>query len=166
MADIGSIDVKARAWLEEIEPRHWSRHAFDPSIKCDHVTNNMTKAFNSMLKDFRARTYLSLMEFIRRMVMTRFQQRKEDCSKWKSDIPPTVNKKIVENSEESRILKILHAGEGKYKIMGLTRAYTANLLEKTCECGQWQIIGVLAVMHWLVLDTVMDWVIYVVLRTA
>ncbi|KAK1559830.1 hypothetical protein Q3G72_018876 [Acer saccharum] len=142
MADIGSIDVKARAWLEEIEPRHWSRHAFDPSIKCDHVTNNMTEAFNSMLKDFRARTYLSLMEFIRRMVMSRFQQRKEDCNKWKNDIPLTVNKKIVENSEESRILKILHAGEGKYEMMGLTRAYTANLLEKTCECGQWQISGV------------------------
>ncbi|TXG69669.1 hypothetical protein EZV62_004604 [Acer yangbiense] len=60
---------------------HWPhasiRHAFDPSIKYDHVTNNMHEAFNSMLKDFRARTYLNLMEFIRRMVMTRFQVRNE-----------------------------------------------------------------------------------------
>ncbi|TXG48421.1 hypothetical protein EZV62_027715 [Acer yangbiense] len=117
-------------------------HAFDSSIKCDHVTNNMTEAFNSMLKDFRARTYLNLMEFIRRMVMTRFQVRKKGCGKWKSELPPTVNKKIVENSVESRILKIIHAGEGKYELMGLSRTYTAKLQEKICECGAWQISGV------------------------
>ncbi|KAK1570588.1 hypothetical protein Q3G72_004156 [Acer saccharum] len=142
MRDIGLVSMKAQAWLCEIETENWCRHAFDPSIKCDHVTNNMTEAFNSMLKDFRARTYLNLLEFIRRMVMTRFQVRKEGCGKWKSEIPPTINKKIVENSVESRVLQLIHAGEGKYELMGVNRAYTANLQEKTCECGAWQINGV------------------------
>ncbi|TXG72825.1 hypothetical protein EZV62_001404 [Acer yangbiense] len=86
-----------------------------------------------------ARTYLNLMEFIRRMVMTRFQVRKEGCGKWKSELPPTMNKKIVENSVESRILKIIHAEEGKFELMGLSRAYTAKLQENICECGAWQI---------------------------
>ncbi|TXG61429.1 hypothetical protein EZV62_012792 [Acer yangbiense] len=67
---------------------------------------------------------------------------KEGCGKWKSEIPPTVNKKIVENSADSRILQLIHAGEGKYELMGLNRPYTANLQEKTCECGAWQISGV------------------------
>ncbi|TXG46980.1 hypothetical protein EZV62_026274 [Acer yangbiense] len=142
MADIGVVSVGAKAWLQEIEPKHWSRHAFEPSIKCDHVTNNMTEAFNSLLGEYRVRTYLSLLEYIRRLVMTRFQQRKEDCSRWKSEFPPTVNKKIVKASLESRVLKMIHAGEGEYEMLDLTRAYTAKLRDATCECGQWQISGV------------------------
>ncbi|KAK2641619.1 hypothetical protein Ddye_023382 [Dipteronia dyeriana] len=66
--DIGSINSQAMAYLAATEPCHWSRHAFDKSIKCDHVTNNMIEDFNSMLKDFRAMTYLGLMEYIKKMV--------------------------------------------------------------------------------------------------
>ncbi|KAK1587071.1 hypothetical protein Q3G72_009219 [Acer saccharum] len=114
------------------------RHVFDASIKCESVTNNMIEAFNSMLKDFRPMTYLQLMEFIRRLVMSKFQSRKDEGKSWKTDIPPCVNKKISENSEESRTLRTLHSGAGKYEMLGVGRAYTANLHEKTCECGQWQ----------------------------
>ncbi|KAK3229106.1 hypothetical protein Dsin_000987 [Dipteronia sinensis] len=72
MANICTVSADAKAWLEEIEPKHWSRHAFDPNIKCDHVTNNMTEAFDSLLGDYRVMTYLSLLEYIRRLVITRF----------------------------------------------------------------------------------------------
>ncbi|TXG56923.1 hypothetical protein EZV62_018236 [Acer yangbiense] len=142
MTDISIVSVGAKAWLEEIEPKHWSRHAFEPSIKCDHVTNNVTETFNSLLGDYMVRTYLNLLEYIRRLVMIRFQQRKEDCTKWKSKFPLTVNKKIVKASLKSRILKIIHVGEGEYEVLGLTRAHTAKLKSATCECGQWQISGV------------------------
>ncbi|KAK2658141.1 hypothetical protein Ddye_011193 [Dipteronia dyeriana] len=142
MTDIGTVSADAKAWLEEIEPKHWSRHAFDPNIKCDHVANNMTEAFNNLLGDYRVRTYLSLLEYIRRLVMTRFQQRKEDCQRWKTEFPPSVNKKIVQASLDSRILTMIHAGEGEYEMLGLTRAYTTKLQDASCECGQWQINGV------------------------
>ncbi|TXG63993.1 hypothetical protein EZV62_010987 [Acer yangbiense] len=142
LEDISTINPEAMAYLAAIEPCHWSRHAFDNSIKCDHVTNNMTEAFNSMLKDFRARTYLGLMEYVRRMVMSRFQLRKEECSRWGNDIPPAVSKKIKENSVECRILRTLHSGQAKYEMLGLNRAYTTNLNDKTFECGQWQVSGV------------------------
>ncbi|TXG62183.1 hypothetical protein EZV62_013546 [Acer yangbiense] len=100
------------------------------------------KAFNSMLKDCRSKNYLGLMEYIRRMVMSRFQLRKEECSRWGTVIPLAVNKKIKENSVECRVLRTLHSGQGKYEMLGLNRAYTANLNDKTCECGQWQVSGV------------------------
>ncbi|KAL5760767.1 hypothetical protein ACOSQ2_019605 [Xanthoceras sorbifolium] len=79
MAKIERIDIDARTWLDKIDTLHWSRHAFDQSIKYDHVTNNMTESFNSMLGDHKAKTFLQLLEFIRRMVMKRFQKRKEEC---------------------------------------------------------------------------------------
>ncbi|KAK3228568.1 hypothetical protein Dsin_000449 [Dipteronia sinensis] len=139
LQDIGSINPQARAYLAAIELCHYSMHTFDNSIKCDHMTNNMTEAFNIMFKYFRSRTYLGLMEYIRRMVMNRFQLRKEECSRWGNGIPLAVNKKIKDNSVECRILRTLHSGEGKYEMLGLNRAYTANLNDKTCEGGQWQV---------------------------
>ncbi|KAK2642855.1 hypothetical protein Ddye_024618 [Dipteronia dyeriana] len=136
LQNIDSINPHAMAYLAAIKTCHWSKLAFDNSIKCDHVTNNMTEAFNSMLKDFRAMTYLGLMEYIRRMVMNRFQLRKEDYSRLGNGIPPPVNKKIKENSVKCRILRTLHSSQGKYEMLGLNRAYTADLNDKTCKCGQ------------------------------
>ncbi|KAL5757169.1 hypothetical protein ACOSQ2_021915 [Xanthoceras sorbifolium] len=78
----------------------------------------MTKSFNSMLGDHRARTYLQLLEYIRRMIMRQFQQRMEDC--------------ILKASKESRILRMLSAGNEEYELLGETMAY----------CGAWQISGV------------------------
>ncbi|KAK2658433.1 hypothetical protein Ddye_004966 [Dipteronia dyeriana] len=121
MTDICTVSADAKAWLEEIELKHYSRHAFDPNMKCDNVTNNITEAFNSLLGDYRVRAYLSLLEYIRRLVMTRFQQRKEDCQRWKTEFPPSVNKKIVQASLDSRILTMIHAGEREYEMLGLTR---------------------------------------------
>ncbi|TXG57121.1 hypothetical protein EZV62_018434 [Acer yangbiense] len=142
MANIRDVSMDARLWLNEIEAKHWSRHAFDPSIKCDHVTNNMTESFNSMLGDHRARTYLNLIEFIRRMVMKRFQERKEECSRWKTEIPPNVSSKVLKASKESRILRMINAGDGEYELIEYSTTYVVKLGSFTCDCGAWQISGV------------------------
>ncbi|KAK2661843.1 hypothetical protein Ddye_000417 [Dipteronia dyeriana] len=62
---IGEVDPKAKQWLMKIDPHCWSRFGYDQYIRCDHVTNNMTEAFNNMFGTHRAQTYLQLMEFIR-----------------------------------------------------------------------------------------------------
>ncbi|KAL5803156.1 hypothetical protein ACOSQ4_031461 [Xanthoceras sorbifolium] len=142
MAEIGMVDIDAKTWLDKIDPIHWSRHAFDQSIKCDHITNNMTESFNSMLGDHRAKTFLQLLEFIRRMVMKRFQKRKEKCLGWKTEIPPSVSKKILIASKDSRILGMLSAGNGEYELLDETRAYVVKINEATCECGGWQVSGI------------------------
>ncbi|KAL5779258.1 hypothetical protein ACOSQ2_009995 [Xanthoceras sorbifolium] len=142
MAEIGRVNIDARTWLDKINPIHWSRHAFDQSIKCDHVTNNMTESFNSMLGDHRAKTFLQLLEFIRRMVMKRFQKRKEECLGWKIEIPPSVSKKILMASKNSRILRMLSAGNGEYELLDERRAYVVKINQATCECGGWQVSGI------------------------
>ncbi|KAL5764588.1 hypothetical protein ACOSQ2_017182 [Xanthoceras sorbifolium] len=94
----------------------------------------MTESFNSILGDHRARTYLQLLEYIRRMIMRQVQQRMEDCVNWKSDLPPTVNSKILKASKESRILRMLSAGNGEYEfgvpcshvMAGISHIYGVN----------------------------------------
>ncbi|TXG53072.1 hypothetical protein EZV62_022241 [Acer yangbiense] len=60
MDEIGVINHAAHSWLQEIEPKHWSR----------------------------ASSYLDLLEFIMRMVMRKFQERNEECEQWNSVLPP------------------------------------------------------------------------------
>ncbi|KAK3190002.1 hypothetical protein Dsin_029563 [Dipteronia sinensis] len=127
MANIRDVSMDARLWLNKIKTKHWSRHAFDPSIKCDHVTNNMTKSFNSMLGDHRAKTYLNLVEFIRRMVIRRFQERKEECGRWKIEISPNVISKVLKVSQEIRILKLINVGDEEYELFEYSRTYVVKL---------------------------------------
>ncbi|TXG50991.1 hypothetical protein EZV62_023515 [Acer yangbiense] len=140
--EIGAINPDAKSWLQEIEPKHWSRHAYDQVIRCDHVTNNMTEAFNSMLGTHRAFSYLDLLEFIRRMVMRKFQERKKECEQWNSVLPPKVNAKILKNGKESRMLTIITARNKEYEILDPNEGYAINLDEYSCQCGGWKVSGI------------------------
>ncbi|KAK2652457.1 hypothetical protein Ddye_012313 [Dipteronia dyeriana] len=52
---------------------------------------------------------------------------------FKKCLQDIVNEKIKDNSVECRILRTLHSCQGKYKMLGLNKAYTANLNDKTCS---------------------------------
>ncbi|KAL5777135.1 hypothetical protein ACOSP7_010061 [Xanthoceras sorbifolium] len=80
-----------------------------------------------MLGEHRAKTYLCLLEHIRRIVMKRFQERKEQCARWNCELPPIVNVKIIKASIKSRLLKMLSAGNGEYELLGETRAYVSGV---------------------------------------
>ncbi|KAK1565737.1 hypothetical protein Q3G72_033721 [Acer saccharum] len=136
--EIGAIDPPAKSWLQNIETEYWSRFVYDPIIRCDHVTNNMTEAFNNMLGSHRAKSYLELLEFIRRMVMRKFQERKDECEAWNSVLPPGVNAKILKNSKESMLFTIIEGGNGEYELLGPTRGYGLKLREYSCQCGYLQ----------------------------
>ncbi|KAK1582911.1 hypothetical protein Q3G72_019481 [Acer saccharum] len=114
MEEIGIINPTAKKWLEEIDPQHWSRFAYDPVLRCDHVTNNMTKAFNNMLGTYRAASYLDLLKFIRRMVMRKFNERKEEC----------------------------RVGNMEYELLSASGGYAVKLREYNCQCGSWQANGI------------------------
>ncbi|KAK1565790.1 hypothetical protein Q3G72_035187 [Acer saccharum] len=102
----------------------------------------MTEAFNSMLGSHRAASYLELLEFIRRMVMRKFNERKEECRGWTSILPPRVHAKILKHSKESRTLTMIAAGNMEYELLGLTGGYAVKLREYNCQCGGWQVSGV------------------------
>ncbi|KAK2645117.1 hypothetical protein Ddye_020312 [Dipteronia dyeriana] len=142
MDEIGAINPAAKSWLQEIKPKHWSRYAYDHVIRCDHVTNNMTEAFNSMIGTHIVSSYLELLEFIRRMVMRKFQERKEECQQWNSVLPSRVNAKILKNSKQSRVLTIIAAGNMEYEFLGPNEGYAVKLGEYSCQCGSWQVSGI------------------------
>ncbi|KAK3226828.1 hypothetical protein Dsin_006690 [Dipteronia sinensis] len=102
----------------------------------------MTEAFNSMLGTHRAQTYLQLLEFIRRIVMRKLQERKEECEAWRDVLPPRVNARILKNSQASRQLTIISVGDQEYELLGPDGTFPVKLKEYYCGCGSWQISGI------------------------
>lgn len=49
MERMKSIDEAVYKRLNNILSKHWSKHAFDDTIKINYVTNNMAESFNSKL---------------------------------------------------------------------------------------------------------------------
>ncbi|KAK3222142.1 hypothetical protein Dsin_009167 [Dipteronia sinensis] len=95
----------------------------------------MTKAFHSMLGTHRTQTYLQLLKFIRRMVMRKLQERREECEALRDVLPPRVNARILKNSQASRQLTIISAGDQEYELLGLDGTFPMKLKEYYCGCG-------------------------------
>ena len=65
MTTINKIDENAYKWLVDNDPSTWSCHYFDPFYKTDHVTHKMSESWNSYLNEYRRKSILELLDFIR-----------------------------------------------------------------------------------------------------
>ena len=124
MNSIRKVDEDAFQWLRNLNPKHWSVHAFDKFVKCDHTTNNMTESWNAWLGDIRKALVIALVEHIRKRMMKAITERRQSCLKWPIDVLAFINKKLNNMLKVGRNYHVIPASE------------------YTCSCGQWQISGV------------------------
>ncbi|KAL5781516.1 hypothetical protein ACOSP7_006545 [Xanthoceras sorbifolium] len=103
MESIKEDSVDAHVWLKAEPVNKWARHCFDPRIKSDHVTNNMSECFNSWIKDERDKPILTLLEHLRRKIMVRLCEKVDSVKKMVNSIRPYVQNKlsIMKNMQES-----------------------------------------------------------------
>ncbi|KAK2662922.1 hypothetical protein Ddye_001496 [Dipteronia dyeriana] len=79
-----------------------------------------------------------MLEFIRKMLLRKFHERKEEYAKWDYVIPSRVNAKVLKNSGESRILTIISAWELEYEVFGPCGLYVVKLRQYSYGGGSWQ----------------------------
>ncbi|TXG48959.1 hypothetical protein EZV62_024834 [Acer yangbiense] len=113
MASIRSENAEAADWMMSEPVERWARHGFDPSIKSDHITNNMSECFNSWIKDERDKPVLQLLEHFRRRIMVRFCEKWEEVEKWNDSITPYAREMLDTNENEARKLQVIH-GRGEW----------------------------------------------------
>jgi hypothetical protein len=63
-------------WLDEYHSLLWYRSGFNPAIKCDFVTSNMTESFNNWMKDFKDLPVCKLADKLREKIMKLFHRRR------------------------------------------------------------------------------------------
>jgi hypothetical protein len=70
------MDTNAYDYIEKVDPKMWSRHAFHASSCSDILLNNNTETFNAWVIEARDKPILTCMEMIRRQLMNMFNQKR------------------------------------------------------------------------------------------
>ena len=128
-------------WLMSKPKEMWARHAYDPRIKIDHVTNNMTESFNQWVGDLRAKPALTMLDGIRIKIMGRLNKRFEKANTLDSLVTPKIKKTLDLIQQDSRFCKVIAAGDDEYQVVDGFTTFVVNLIVKTCACGYWKISG-------------------------
>jgi len=81
MGELRNINPDAFNWLVAILRESWCKHAFSMYPRCDVLMNNLSKSFNSTILLARDKPIISMMEWIRSYIMSRFcnPQRESEC---------------------------------------------------------------------------------------
>ncbi|XP_070015635.1 uncharacterized protein [Nicotiana sylvestris] len=106
--------------------KSWVRAYFEVHSKCDVVENNICETFNSWILASRHKSIITMLEEIRRKIMTRQVDMLKFADTWISDRKCT----IFWNADVG-----FEIGEGLHK-------HVVNLTDKVCTCRAWQLRGI------------------------
>ncbi|XP_074284004.1 uncharacterized protein LOC141608561 [Silene latifolia] len=131
------------AWffLNDIPPRHWSRHAFDYSCKSNLLLNNVCEVFNVVLKDARDKPILTQLEWMRKYVMQRICQKREGAKSYEGRVMPYVEKYLERAKDESRFAHFMQSDEHEFEVELRGEQVVVNLKDRSCGCNHWNLTG-------------------------
>jgi len=131
------MSEEAFDYLEKIDPRSWSRHAFGTSAKTDMISNNIAESFNSWIKDARDKPLITMLEIIRRQLMNRYHTKREGASQATNGICPKIQKKLERSKDLQRNYICEWRDGAAFEVencYGSRRV--VNIETMTCSCGR------------------------------
>ncbi|KAK7250678.1 hypothetical protein RIF29_33263 [Crotalaria pallida] len=143
MEKVGKVSIEAANWLLDPErPKSmWARHTIDPECKSDHVTNNISEAFNSWVGDDRSKTILSMVESLTCRLMKRFQRRYEKGCSFENIITPRIRNVLDTTMQDGRMCRVTYAGDDEFQVIDGYTTFVVNLRARTCGCNYWVLSG-------------------------
>ncbi|XP_021730019.1 uncharacterized protein LOC110696989 [Chenopodium quinoa] len=92
MESIRFLSKEAFEYLSDIPAKHWSRHAFSTHPKSNMLLNNICETFNAVMKEAKDKPILTQMEWLRRYVMKRNNDKWDAYQKMERKVVPYVKK--------------------------------------------------------------------------
>lgn len=137
-------DAEAYLTGENLPRECWARSHFDPSTKCENVTNNITESFNKWILKARDMPIVNAVMYIQDLWMTTRWERKRDSADWDDeDCVPRVKEWVVDVCEKKlHPWKVRGADGIKWNVVGDWTSYLVDLKEMTCNCQQWDHTGI------------------------
>ncbi len=96
---IKGMDQRVYNYLEKINPKMWSRHAFFTTSCSDILLNNIAESFNAWVLEARDQSILYCMETIKRQLMNRFDKKRVGAATSTNVICPKIVKKLDRNKK-------------------------------------------------------------------
>ncbi|XP_040952768.1 uncharacterized protein [Gossypium hirsutum] len=149
MSEMRSLSESAEAWLRDKDPRTWSRAHFSTRCKSDLLLNNNSECFNKIILEARDKPILTMLEIIRRKVITRLVSMREAAEKYPGPLCPRIQKKLSKIASQSNNIWPIYAGNEKYEVdCGLGNKHVVDLLNSSCSCRKWDLSGIPCPMQW------------------
>ncbi|KAK5772415.1 hypothetical protein PVK06_048703 [Gossypium arboreum] len=143
MSEMRSLSESAEGWLRDKDPRTWSRAHFSTKCKSDLLLNNNNECFNKIILEARDKPILTMLEIIRRKVMTRLVSMREAAEKYPGPLCPRIQKKLFEIVSQSNNIWPVYARNEKYEVdCGLGNKHVVDLLNSSCSCRKWDLSGI------------------------
>ncbi|XP_021756656.1 uncharacterized protein LOC110721775 [Chenopodium quinoa] len=142
MESINFLDEEAYQWLSNIDPQHWSRHAFSTNCKSNMLLNNMCETFNAVIRDARDKPILTQMEWLRRYMMKRSNDKWEAAKSWEGLLTPFVNKVFDGLEKYAMTCEVTASRDEIYEVKYKDDQCIVDLQERKCTCYRWELTGI------------------------
>lgn len=139
MKKIEKMDVVAYNWLKKIPQEQWSKSHFKTNSRCDILVNNLSESFNCYILEARDKPIVSMLEWIMRKLMSRFQVKRMGMEKYIGTIYPTIEKKLEVNIANARDCFAHFTWELKFEVDCHDKTYMVGLKAMTCGCRIWDL---------------------------
>ncbi|XP_021776004.1 uncharacterized protein LOC110739829 [Chenopodium quinoa] len=142
MESIKFLSEDAYVYLDNIPAKHWSRHAFSSDCKSNMLLNNVCETFNAVIRDARDKPILTQMEWMRRYMMKRHNEKWEVANKMDGKVVPYVTK-LFERVERAARHYIVQVSRGdSYEVELNGDRVLVDIGNMTCTCYHWQLTGI------------------------
>jgi zinc finger SWIM domain-containing protein 3 len=131
-------------WLGMYHSLLWYKSSFNPAIKYNYVTNNMTESFNNGIKDIKDLPVCELADKLREKIMKLFYSRHMISRMFEGKILPSV---LWVLKARTRWLGHISYVKGDNYIIEVRdnsdyhSKFVVQALHKECQCEEWQHTG-------------------------
>ncbi|XP_050215351.1 uncharacterized protein LOC126666448 [Mercurialis annua] len=112
---------------------------FTTEVKCGIVDNNLIEAFNGKIIEARTKNVISMLEYIRSLIMNTLDTNRDLASNWIGNFGNRIRKKLHDSKVQSEACEILWNGKDGFEIGHLGDTYIVNLKTRTCACRQFDL---------------------------
>ncbi|XP_010424359.1 PREDICTED: uncharacterized protein LOC104709441 [Camelina sativa] len=130
---IQDANPKLAEYLQKADFRKWARSNV-PSNRYNIMTTNIVESFNSMLKEPRELSVLSLLETIRLTLTSWFHERREKATKHDKLVTPQVVKKLVLRFSDAMKLDVFQVDEDEFEVKDNINKFIVHLKNMHCSC--------------------------------
>ncbi|XP_052723292.1 uncharacterized protein LOC128193572 [Vigna angularis] len=144
MGELKNVNVDAFNWLMGIPTQSWCKKAFSAYPRCDVLINNLSESFNSTILMARDKPIISMIEWIRSYIMSRFASLREKIDSYPGDVMPKPRKRLDMEVEKSGNWLPVWAGGSQFEVThGFTMdKFVVDLSNHTCTCYLWDLVGI------------------------
>ncbi|XP_015970679.1 uncharacterized protein LOC107494166 [Arachis duranensis] len=131
--------------LFALDPKLWTKSHFTFLAKSDMLMNNISEAFNGRILEARDKPILTMFEWIRCYLMTRFVEKKKKAERYEGTLLPKPKKRLDIIAVRAMEWQAKWAGDLKFEVHHKNRMimerFVVDLMVGRCSCRFWGLYG-------------------------